>query len=382
MTVSAAPHPFVPRIVAWEVTRRCALACTHCRGAARDIAYANELTTHECHMVIDRLAAWGTPMLILTGGEPMSRSDIYDLAAYAVARGLRVVLAPCGHLITPDTARQMVDAGIAGISISLDGAHAATHDAFRGVDGAFATACRAIGLARDVGLAVQVNTTVARHNVEELPAVLALAERLGVRTLDLFFLVPTGRGGAVRDLALNPIECERVLNWVADTAAHAAIRVKTTCAPQYVRILHQREKQCVSHAQRVVNASVSVRGRLPVPASRRDPCSSAGSTRADATGCMAGKGFLFISHTGMLQPCGFLPVECGDLRHTCFDVRAAYEASSVLKDLAHTDALRGACGACAFRHACGGCRARAFAASGDYRGQDPSCAYAQGAHAS
>ena len=181
------------RVVAWELTRRCALACRHCRGTARDCVYDGELSPIECRSVIDGLARFGEITLILTGGEPMMRDDLYDLAAQAHACGMRVVVAPCGPLVTPDSARRLVDAGVAGISISLDGASAETHDAFRGVPGSFAAACHALECARDAGLAFQVNTTVTRHNAAELPAVLDLAITLGARTLEGMNAVPDAR---------------------------------------------------------------------------------------------------------------------------------------------------------------------------------------------
>ena len=223
------------RVVAWELTRRCVLECRHCRGAARDTDYSGELSTDECRAVIDGLASFSAPLLILTGGEPMTRPDVYEIAAYAVGRGLRVVMAPCGYLVTPETAKKLKASGVSGVSISLDGAQAGTHDAFRGVQGAFDAACRAIRCTIAVGIGVQVNTTVTRHNAAELPAVLDLAVRLGARTLDLFFLVPTGRGALLKDLSLDAAEYEKVLAWVADTAPRAPVRLKTTCAPQSAR---------------------------------------------------------------------------------------------------------------------------------------------------
>ena len=298
--------------------------------------------------LLDRLAEFARPVLILTGGEPMVREDIYELARHAADLGLRVAMAPCGPLLTPPTVARLKGAGVGRISISIDGPDAETHDRFRGVPGAYDAALRGMRHAREAGLEFQINTTVTRLNAERLPEMLRLAENAGVATWDLFFLVPTGRGAEIRHLALDSGEYERTLLWVLGVQRTAGIPVKTTCAPHIVRL--QRREQRSGHA------SAHEHGR-------------------PSGGCMAGRGFLFISHRGVVQPCGFLDVPCGDLREANFDVRHICETSSVLCSLGDTGGLRGKCGACEFRTACGGCRARAFAATGDYLESEPSCAY-------
>ena len=345
-----------PRVIAWETTRRCTLQCRHCRGSARDHDYAGELTTAECGRVIDSIAALcggGTPnahgkpmqpIIILTGGEPMMRDDIYELAAHATAAGIRVVMAPCGHLITPETAVRLSDAGVQAISISIDGATPEAHDAFRGVEGAYQRTMEGLGFARDVGIPFQINTTVTRENVDDLPQIHDLAVALGASKLDLFFLVPTGRGAALRDLALAPRDAEAALQWALRTSRESPLSLKITCAPHSVRIWD--EADAGGH-----------------------PSSSA------ATGCMAGKGFVFISHTGILQPCGFLDVPSGDLRSADFDFGVAYRESLVFAQLRDKSGYTGKCGACEFLNSCGGCRARAFARTGDYLSAEPGCGY-------
>lgn len=332
-----------PRVVAWEVTRRCPLACRHCRAGATDRAYAGELSTDECLRVLDALADFGRPMIIWTGGEPMSRPDILDLVRAASARGLRSVMAPCGTLVTRDALEALKAAGVTACSFSLDGATAETHDAFRGVAGAFENVTRAMAVARAIGMPFQVNATVSRLNRAELPAIREAAIARGARTLDLFFLVPVGRGAALSGLALSPEETEEVLRWAFEMDRLGPIRVRETCAPQAVRIWH----------------ALGCPGQPPA-------------------GCMGGRGFVFISHTGVLQPCGFLDVPSGQLRDFGFDFRRAYEASPVFRDLARTERYGGACGACAFRAGCGGCRARAYAATGDYLAAETSCPLARG----
>lgn len=332
------------KVVAWETTRRCALRCRHCRGAAQDLDYAGELSTAEGKRLIDSLAGFASPVLILTGGEPMSRTDIYDLARHASDKGLRVAMAPCGPLLTPDTVQKVVAAGVKRISLSLDGATASTHDAFRGVPGAFDAAIKGLRHARAAGLEFQINTTVTRQTLQELPALLKLAASLGAAAWDLFFLVPTGRGASLRNLALSPEESEQILTWVAGIAATAPITVKTTCAPAYARISRQKSS---------------------TPAAPGRP----------SGGCMAGRGFLFISHDGRVLPCGFLDVSCGNLRDSDFDIRAIVDSSPVLASLRAVDTFRGKCGVCDFRAVCGGCRARAYAHSGDFLDAEPSCPY-------
>jgi radical SAM protein with 4Fe4S-binding SPASM domain len=281
-------------------------------------------------------------MIIWTGGEPMYRADILDLVRGATERGLRSVMAPCGTLVTREALRALKDAGVAACSFSLDGATAETHDAFRGVAGAFDNVTRAMAVAAEIGMPFQINSTVSKLNRNELPAIREEAIARGAKILDLFFLVPVGRGAGLRDLSLSPEETEGVLRWAFEMDRQGPIRVRETCAPQAVRVWHALGRPG------------------PPPA-----------------GCMGGRGFVFISHTGVLQPCGFLDVPSGDLRAFGFDFKQAYEASSVFRDLSQPDRYGGACGACAFRAGCGGCRARAYAATGDYMQAETSCPFAK-----
>jgi len=328
------------RVVAWETTRRCELQCLHCRGSARNLDYPGELSTEEGFRLIDSIASFSKPVLILTGGEPMTRADIYDLAGHASGLGLRVVMAPCGPLINADTAKKIKESGIKRISISLDGASATTHDAFRGVNGAFNSAISGIRHAKNAGLEFQVNTTVTRHNVSELPAILKLAIELGAVAFDIFFLVPTGRGAALRELEISPDEYEKALEWTVEASKNAGIIVKTTCAPHFARIQTQ------------------LTGR-----------------KSHAGGCMGGRGFVFVSHRGIVQPCGFLDLVCGDLRKEDFNFRKIYDESVIFTKLRDIDSYRGKCGYCEYRYVCGGCRARAYAQDGDYLAEEPSCTY-------
>ncbi|MBA4386616.1 MAG: radical SAM/SPASM domain-containing protein [Verrucomicrobia bacterium] len=330
------------RVVAWETTRRCALKCRHCRGAARDQEYPGELTTEEGFRLIDGIAAFSKPILILTGGEPMTRTDIYDLARHATSRGLRVAMAPCGPLITAETAAMIKDSGVMRISISIDGATAAAHDAFRGVEGAFEAAMRGINHAKKAGLEFQINTTLTRLNVAELQAIYKLALDLGAAAFDVFFLVPTGRGSALKEMEMSPDEYEASLKWMAGLAGKAPITVKTTCAPHFARL---------------------------------QAASMGGHGGGHAGGCMGGRGFVFVSHRGIAQPCGFLDLACGDIRAENFNFKKIYEESGIFNDLRDVDGYGGKCGLCEYRNACGGCRARAYVQSGNYLDAEPSCTY-------
>lgn len=330
-----------PQVVAWELTRRCPLSCRHCRASARSVADERELNTEECLRVVDSLIKLSSkPLLILTGGEPLSRADIWEIARKASTEGLRTVMAPCGVSVDERAVRRMLESGIRAISLSVDGATADQHDAFRGVPGAFDANLKAMAFARAAGLPFQINALVSKETVNHLPAIRNLALREGASQLDLFFLVPVGRGAELKDIALSAEECERALEWAVTWQDLGPLRIKTTCAPQAGRV------------RRRLKAAPSGNG---------------------TGGCLAGRGFVFISHTGVLQPCGFCEVPAGDLRQSRFDFEAACSTSPVFRKLRDLDGYGGKCGACEFRALCGGCRARALAASGDYLAEEPSC---------
>jgi len=334
---------YLPRLVAWEVTRSCPLACRHCRAAARPTPYPGELTTDEGRRLVENIASFARPTLILTGGEPMLRPDVYDLAEHAHRLGLPVVMAPCGMLMDDEAAARLIASGIECISISLDGATAESHDAFRGVAGAFDGAMRGLEAARRAGLAFQINTTVTRLNLADLPAILDLAVRLGAVAFNPFLLVPTGRGKQLADQEISPEDYERTLQWLAGQSARRDIKIRVTCAPHYARILRER----------------CGKGDRPLV----------------SNGCLGGKAFAFISHVGKVQICGFLELECGDLKREAMNFRRIWESSEVFLRMRDVDSYRGKCGICEFRRVCGGCRARAYAMTGDALAEEPFCIY-------
>ena len=325
------------RMIAWELTQACNLACRHCRAAAVDSPPPGELATDECLALIDHIASFASPTIILTGGEPLLRPDLCTIAAHATARGLRAVAALNGTLLDVGRARRLLDAGIRRISISIDGHDAAQHDSLRAVPGAFDGALRGIEAAKQAALPLQVNTTVTTENAGQLPDIHRLTISLGAVAHHIFLLVPTGRAAEQAGLELDAQRYEEVLGWLAEQQPVAPIEIRATCAPHYYRILRQRG----------------------VPTKAR--------------GCLAGQSFCFIGHTGDVQPCGYLDISVGNVRET--DLRTLWNEAALFQQLRDPSAYHGKCGICEYRRVCGGCRARAYAATGDPLDPEPLCAY-------
>lgn len=345
--------PNTLRLVAWETTRRCNLSCKHCRAVAEDHPYDNELDTKASFRLLEQIKAVGDPIVILTGGEPLLRDDIFDIAAFGTKLGLRMVMAPNGTLITQDTARKMKESGIKRISVSIDGSTPESHDTFRGVENAFENAIRGIKIAKAAGIEFQINTVITKTNLDEIPKILKLAEDLGAVAHHIFLLVPTGRGKYIVDSGIDAQEYEETLNWFYDQREKTRLQLKATCAPHYYRILRQRAKK---DGKKV---SFETHGLDAV-----------------TKGCLAGTGFCFISHVGRVQTCGFLDVTCGDITQQTF--KDVWENSRVFKEMRDVDKLESKCGICEFKRVCGGCRARAYEATGNYLAQEPLCSYQPG----
>ncbi|HNT37430.1 MAG TPA: radical SAM protein, partial [bacterium] len=322
----------------------CSLHCRHCRAAACADRNPLELDTESVRATIQSIARHYSPIIILTGGEPLLRPDLFEIIQESVKAGLRTVMATCGVGLDESLAQRLKQAGIARLSFSLDGDDAVTHDAFRQVPGAFEACLNAMRSAREVGLSFQVNTTVTRTNMSRLDQIWRKAVDLGAAAFHPFLLVPTGRGKEIRDEVLSAAEYERVLHHIAQLSLKSPIPFKPTCAPHYCRILGQ------------VNHGVSALDSM---------------TR----GCLGGIGFAFISHIGKVQICGFLEEEAGDLRTTGFDFGQIWETSPLFLSLRDKSNYRGKCSRCEFWHRCGGCRARAFAMTGDWLASEPCCDY-------
>ena len=338
------------RMVAWEVTRSCNLNCQHCRAAAELGPYPGEMSTDESFRLIDDIASFGQPVIILTGGEPLLREDIFEIASYGTSRGLRMVMAPNGTLLDDARAVRLKTSGIQRVSISLDGASPESHDSFRRVDGAFAGALRGIQTLKEAGLEFQINTTVTLKNQQELPAILDLSISLGAVAHHIFLLVPTGRGRELAQETIQAEEYEHILHWFYEQREILPLQLKATCAPHYYRILRQRAKE---------------EGKKITPQSH--------GLDAMTRGCLGGIGFCFVSHRGNVQPCGYLEVSTGNLRKQ--SLREIWESSPVFNRLRDFSSYKGRCGRCEYIRVCGGCRARAFAKTGDYMTEEPLCGY-------
>jgi AdoMet-dependent heme synthase len=348
-----------PVTVAWEVTRACALACRHCRAEAIPRRDPRELTTAEACGVVDQVVELGPMILVITGGDPLMRPDLFDIAKYASARGLRVALSPSATaLLRPDALERARDAGVQMIHLSIDGATARTHDAFRGVDGSFDRTLSALVAARDLGMPVQIGTTVTRTTVDELEAVAALAADHGATMWSLFFVVPTGR--AIPEFMLNADETEQVLEWLAELSESAPFQVRTTAAQHYRRVM-------IQHLQRKQGDR-----RSDVQVAGAGYAFASGRVQAQA-GVNDGKGFCFISHVGDVYPSGFLQASAGNVRSQ--SLASIYRDAPMFRELRDPLLLRGKCGACSFKQVCGGSRARAYAITGDYLAADPACAW-------
>ncbi|MDW7732854.1 MAG: heme b synthase [Methanolobus sp.] len=339
-----------PRLIAWETTAGCNLFCRHCRGASTSERPEGELATKEAMQFIDEIAQMGKPILILSGGEPLVRDDIYELAEYATEKGLHVALATNGTLVTPEVALKLKDVGVRRISISLDGSNSRTHDDFRCMPGAFEGAMRGIDAIKKAGIGFQINTTITKRNLQEIPSILEMATEIGADALHIFLLVPTGRGKELEEEEIPPVEYERVLNWFYDQQKTAKIQLKATCAPHYFRIMRQRAKK--------EGAEVTVKTH---------------GYEAMTKGCLGGTGFCFVSSIGEVYPCGYLPALAGSTKEKSF--KDIWENSKVFNDLRDVCKLKGKCGDCEYNKVCGGCRARAYAATGDYLSEEPYCIY-------
>jgi heme b synthase len=349
----------VLRVVAWESTQACNLVCRHCRASAQETPHPDELTTGEVKRLVNQIAAFSRPIFIISGGEPLMRPDIFEIARYATDQGLRVAMSPNGTLITPENVEQMKASGIKRISVSLDGSCAKRHDAIRGVPGAFDAAVRGMTYCREAGLPFQVNTTVMRQNVDDLEATLDFVVDLGVAAWHVFMLVPTGRGQV--DDEISPQAYEEILTWVYDAAQDSPIPIRVTCGPQFMRLVLTRQKESPAPPN-------LVGGQRP----GGHPGGHPGMDQM-SRGCLAGVGYCFVSHRGEVFPCGYLPVLAGDVRQQ--DFQTIYQTSEVLQKLRDFSQLEGKCGACPFVHRCGGCRARAYGITGNYLAEEPYCAY-------
>jgi radical SAM protein len=354
-----------PFLVIWETTQACALACRHCRASARPWRDPLELTTAEGKRVVEETAAMGTPLIVFTGGDPVNRPDLLELIRHGKAHGLRTATIPAAtESLTRERVEGLAAAGLDQMALSLDFPRPELHDAFRGVPGAFAKTMQAVAWAHEVGLPLQINTTVCGDTAPYLEEMAAFVEGLGIVFWEVFFLIPTGRGSVMR--GLSAAECEKLFDTIYRVQKKSRFIVKVTEAPHYRRHVAQREGKAAGRQGRpqgdVAMPSVLTRSEGP------------GHTVGLAPrGVNAGNGFLFVSHRGDIFPSGFLPLSVGNVRQV--SLAEAYRNSDLFRRLREPDLLDGRCGRCEYRQICGGSRSRAHALTGDPLASDPWCAY-------
>ncbi len=338
------------RLVAWEVTNACNLACKHCRAEANTNPSPDELSTEEGKKFLDSIAKVGSPIVIFTGGEPLLRKDIFELIDHANNVGLKPVLSPNGTLITDQVAKEIKRLNVQRVSLSIDGPDAKSHNNFRGVPRAFERTINGIELLKKYNIPFQINTTVTRSNLSHFKNIFDLVKELGAVAWHIFLLVPTGRADEIREEIISAQEYEEVLNWFYDFRKKTSIHLKATCAPHYYRIMRQRAKE------EGIKVDYNTFG-----------------LDAYTRGCLGGIGCCFVSYKGIVQPCGYLKLNCGNVRQTSF--KTIWESSEIFLKLRDRRSYIGKCGVCEYFMVCGGCRARAYTMLGDYLKEEPLCSY-------
>ncbi|QDV61628.1 TIGR04053 family radical SAM/SPASM domain-containing protein [Crateriforma conspicua] len=341
-----------PMLCFYEVTRACDLVCQHCRACAQPKSDPGELTTAESKLLIDQLAQFPQPpMLILTGGDPLKRADLFELIRYSVESGLEVSITPSPTpLVTAEAIARLRDAGISRMAISIDGADAATHDANRGVSGSYEHSMRMLATAADLGVSTQINTTLTPANVDQIETMADQFAKVRTDMWSVFFLIPVGR--AAESDRLNADQCEAAFERLYQQSLKQPYRIKTTEAMHYRRFIIQKH----AAKRRREGKSDDETARPFMPAGIND-----------------GKGVMFVSHIGVIHPTGFLPVTCGVFpRQSVVDV---YQNSPVFQKLRDASYLEGKCGCCEFNKICGGSRARAYGVTGNMFAEDPDCCY-------
>ena len=371
-------------MIYWEMTRSCDLACRHCRADAVPWRHPEELTTAAGYRLLEELAGFlepapaardgerrdpsaggrghsgrpgaGAPHLVLTGGDPLKRPDVYELAAYGVSLGLQVSITPAGTpALTREALERLRGCGIKTVALSLDGSTPERHDSIRQVEGSFERTLQGARWAREVGLGLQINSLLCAETADDMPALYRLASALDADRWSVFFLVTVGRGQVLSQI--EPEECEALLNWFYDLAARSPRPiVKTTEAHHFRRVALQRQK--------------AARARGEVTAGEGEAAIRRGF------GIRDGAGIMFISHTGQVYPSGFLPLPVGNVKGE--NPVTLYRNARLFQRLRDANALKGKCGACEYRTVCGGARSRAWAATGDPLGEDPLCVYQPG----
>ncbi|TWM24492.1 putative mycofactocin radical SAM maturase MftC [Bacillus paralicheniformis] len=352
-----------PFIVIWELTRACELKCLHCRASAQNKRDPRELTLKEGKDLIDQIHAMDNPLLVLTGGDPLMRDDVFAIIEYAVQKGVRVSMTPSA---TPNVTREAIQSakeiGLSRWAFSLDGPTREIHDHFRGTDGSFDLTMKAIRYIHECQLPLQINTVISAYNIDYLDEMAKLIEELNCVLWSVFFLVPTGR--AKREDMISPVDHEKVFLWLSRLAKEAPFDIKTTAAQHYRRVVIQQKMR------EAKDPNMKIRYEHALQKGKIDAIGGLGRA---PKGVNDGNGFMFISHIGDVYPSGLLPFKAGNIREQ--QLAEIYRESPIFKDLRNPDGFKGKCGVCEFRYVCGGSRSRAYALTGDYLESDPSCIY-------
>lgn len=344
---------FEPKWIAWEITRRCNLKCIHCRSSSEMVvAQHPDFSTQEAYRIIDDISSYAKPVVVLSGGEPLLREDVFDIAKYGTEKGLRMCLASNGTLVTEEICKKIKESGIRIISLSLDGASEEIHDDFRKEKGAFAGTINAAQLFKKHGIEFLINSSFTKRNREEIPKVYKLAKELGATAWYMFMIVPTGRGEEIMNELISKEDYEELLEWHYHMEKNEKdMLVRPTCAPHYYRIVLQKSKE---EGEKYEHRSLKF-------------------STGGAKGCIAGQLIALIDVDGNVLPCSYFPKFAGNVKEKSF--REIWERSDLFRELRDFKKYKNKCGACEFVNVCGGCRARAYSVYGDYLEEEPFCGY-------
>jgi len=368
------------KLLFWEATIKCNLACAHCRRLETNEAVVTDLSTSQAKELIEQLAQLGRtqpmmPALVFSGGEPLCRDDIFELVDYAESFGITPALATNGTMINPVTAQKIAGSGIVRVAVSLDGATDEVHDKLRQLDGSFEQALEGIKQLRKKEIPFQINITLTKHNAGQLEDVYELASSLGAVAVHIFMLVPVGCGQILAETdMLSPQQYEQKLLEICRLASAGQLQLKVTCGPHYERVIRQQGLYQARSKEGQVAGSVP--GRSGYDGADQTRKSAFGDSGSSSRGCLAGLGVLFVGHQGDVFPCGYLPVNCGNVLKE--PLSQIWYNNKDLARMRDSSRLEGKCGVCGYKQVCGGCRGRAYAATGNYMAEEPFCAYIPG----
>lgn len=344
---------FEPKWIAWEITRRCNLKCVHCRSSSEAVVKEHpDFSLKEAYRVMDDISSYASPVIVLTGGEPLMREDIFDIASYGTEKGFRMCLATNGTLIRDATCEKIKSSGIKIVSLSLDGSNSTSHDDFRKQEGAFEGTINAANLLKEQGIDFIVNSSFTKRNQEEIPGIYKLAKELGATAWYMFMIVPTGRGEEIIEELISKEDYEKILEWHYDMESEEnEMLVRPTCAPHYYRIVLQKSKE---EGKKFKRRSLKF-------------------STGGAKGCIAAQVICLIDVDGNVLPCSYFHKSAGNIRELSF--KKIWEESELFKDMRDFKKYKGRCGSCEYIKVCGGCRARAYAIQGDYLEEEPFCSH-------